>query len=73
MSEATVTVNIDGMTCGSCSYKIECEVGDLPGVKDAKVDLKAKTGTFTYDSSSSTGPAQIVAKINELGFKATQA
>lgn len=72
MSEATVTVNIEGMTCGSCSYKIECEVGDLPGVKEAKVDLAGKTGTFTYDTSSATGPAQIMAKINELGFKALQ-
>lgn len=72
MAESIIAVNIEGMTCGSCSYKIECEVGDLPGVKEAKVDLASKKGTFTYDTSSTISPEQIVAKINELGFKAIQ-
>ena len=75
MSVATLNVKIEGMSCGSCSYKIECEVGDLPGVKDAKVDLAAKTATFSYDTSSSTGPDQILATIHGLDngkFKATK-
>lgn len=67
---ATVSVKIKGMSCGSCTYKIECEVGDLPGVEEAKVDLKSETGTFTYDPNSATGPQQIVDLINKLGFKA---
>jgi Cu+-exporting ATPase len=71
MSDAQVRVQIEGMTCPSCVYKIECEVGDIEGVKEAKVDLSSKIGTFSYDSASSTaGPTQIVNKINELGFKA---
>jgi len=67
---ATVNVNIKGMHCGSCTYKIECEVGDLPGVQDAKVDLKTETATFTYDPNSATGPQQIVDQIKKLGFQA---
>jgi copper chaperone CopZ len=71
MSDSQVRVHIEGMTCPSCVYKIECEVGDIEGVKEAKVDLASKIGTFSYDAASSTaGPAQIVAKITELGFKA---
>ena len=67
-----VKVNIEGMTCSSCSYKIECEVGDIEGVTSATVDLASKTGTFSYNPASSTaGPTQIVDKINEIGFKAT--
>lgn len=67
---AVATVRIKGMSCGSCTYKIECEVGDLPGVTEAKVDLKSETGTFTYESGSSVNPQQIVDLINKLGFKA---
>lgn len=66
-----VKVAIEGMSCSSCSYKIECEVGDLPGVTGAKVDLAAKQGTFDYEASNAAiSPDAIVAKINELGFKA---
>ena len=67
---ATVNVKIGGMSCGSCSYKIESEVGDLPGVSEAKVDLENKTGKFTYDPSGANGAQQIVDLINKLGFKA---
>ena len=70
MSETKVEVSIEGMTCPSCVYKVECEVGDLEGVKEAKVDLAAKRGTFVYDSSAKLTPSDIVNKINELGFKA---
>jgi copper chaperone CopZ len=71
MSETRVEVSIEGMTCGSCVYKVECEVGDLEGVKEAKVDLAAKKGTFVYDSSSKLSSNDIVNKINELGFRAS--
>lgn len=69
MSESVAQVSIEGMTCPSCVYKIECEVGDMEGVLEAKVDLSAKNGTFKYDSSK-TGTQQIIAKIVENGFKA---
>ncbi len=66
-SEANVS--IDGMTCPSCVYKIECEVSDLDGVSEAKVDLASKTGKFKFDNEK-LNASQIVAKINELNFKA---
>ena len=69
MSESTIQVSIEGMTCSSCVYKIECEVGDLEGVSDAKVDLNEKKGNFTFDSGR-VGSQDIVNKINSLGFKA---
>ena len=69
MSESVAKVSIDGMTCPSCVYKIECEVGDLEGVLEAKVDLGAKQGTFKYDSSK-INTDKIIGKIVENGFKA---
>lgn len=69
MSE-TAKVEIKGMHCGSCTYKIECEVGDLPGVEEAKVDLKSEIGTFKFDPKSATGTQQILDTITKLGFTA---
>jgi copper chaperone CopZ len=69
MSVETVKVNIDKMTCGSCSYKIESELSEMDGVKTAKVDLPGKNGTFTFDSAK-VKPEDIVKKINDLGFVA---
>ncbi len=70
MSDQTVEVSIEGMTCPSCVYKITCEVEDLEGVNTAKVDLDSKRGTFQVDKSGPTGAEQILNKINQLGFKA---
>lgn len=67
---ATVNLKISGMTCGSCSYKIESEVGDLPGVREAKVDLENKSGKFTYDPNGANGAQEIIDFINKLGFQA---
>jgi copper chaperone CopZ len=71
MPEETINVAIEGMHCGNCVYKIECEVEDLGGVTQSKVDLDKKLGTFTFDTTSSTGSNEILKKIEELGFKAT--
>ena len=69
MSDKEVKVTIDGMTCPSCVYKIECEVSDIEGVKEAKVDLASKVGTFSFDGAKVTAES-IVKKIEETGFKA---
>ena len=70
MSDQSVVVSIEGMTCGSCVYKVESELSDLEGVTSAKVDLQAKRGTFTYNASSKVNADLIVKTINDLGFKA---
>lgn len=69
---STINVSIEGMTCPSCVYKVECEVSDLNGVTEAKVDLANKRGTFTFDSNLISAD-DIIKKINELGFKANLA
>ena len=68
-----VHVKITGMTCGSCTYKIECEVGDLEGVTEAKADLEKGTGVFTIEQGAPTTAEDIVNLIIQLGegkFKA---
>jgi copper chaperone len=38
-----VTLNVKGMSCGHCVKSVEGSVGELEGVHDVKVDLKAAT------------------------------
>lgn len=67
---SVVNVSITGMTCGSCTYKVESEVSDLPGVAEAKCDFTKNTGTFKLEDGAATTPEDIVKCINGLGFKA---
>lgn len=65
----TVDLKIFGMTCGSCSGKIEREVSKLPGVTSVSVNLLGQSGRFNYDSNV-VGVRDIVEKIESLGFNA---
>ncbi|KAL2919726.1 Cu(2+)-transporting P-type ATPase [Polyrhizophydium stewartii] len=64
-----IDLRIFGMTCGSCSGKIEREVGNLPGVRKAAVNLLAQTGRFEFERRD-IGVRDIVEKIEALGFNA---
>ncbi|KAL3272236.1 hypothetical protein HHI36_022719 [Cryptolaemus montrouzieri] len=65
--EAELDLEIDGMTCASCVFKIESTVVKLQGVISAKVALTTKRGKFLYDSAV-TGPRDIIKAIEDLGF-----
>lgn len=69
MPEQTINVSIEGMTCPSCVYMIESELGDLSGVLEAKVNLEGKSATVKYDDTSATGPNEVLKLINELSDK----
>jgi len=63
-------LEIEGMTCQSCSLGVEYQLKQVEGVKDAKVDWAKGTGVVTYDPSkvepeeiakaSTSYPAKIV-------------
>ncbi|KAJ3279665.1 hypothetical protein HK104_001260 [Borealophlyctis nickersoniae] len=64
-----VDLKIFGMTCGSCSGKIEREVKKLPGVLNVSVNLLGQSGKFEIDGNQ-IGVRDIVEKIESLGFNA---
>ena len=45
----TTTYTITGMTCGHCESAVGEELGQLPGVRDVRVDAGAGTATVTSD------------------------
>jgi copper chaperone len=49
---ATVTLKVEGMSCNHCKEAVEGALKKLPGVKNAVVDLGAKTATVTYEEEA---------------------
>lgn len=62
--------NIEGMSCASCSARIEKVVSSMAGVDKAEVNLPAGSGRVVFDPHQ-VSQRQIREKINSLGFKAT--
>ncbi len=69
MSETQL--NIEGMTCSSCAAAIEKGVGKLEGVTLASVNLASETLALEFDQQH-VDVDQVIAKIEKLGYKATQ-
>jgi len=63
------TFAIEGMTCASCSMRIEKGLKKVPGVTDAQVNLATEKALVTYDPTQ-TGTAQMVQKVEAVGYKA---
>src|SRR5690606_27394382 len=61
---ATLSVDIEGMTCASCSARVEKVLKQLPGVTDATVNLATETATIT----GATDAASVQRAIEKAGF-----
>ncbi|MDA8352596.1 MAG: copper chaperone CopZ [Firmicutes bacterium] len=46
---ATVTLKVEGMSCGHCKSAVEGALNKVKGVEQAQVDLEAGTATVKYD------------------------
>ena len=60
--------DITGMSCSSCSSHLEKEIGKLPGVIEASVNLLANSMAVTLDESMSVD--RIIAEVSRIGFSA---
>ncbi|TCS83512.1 Cu+-exporting ATPase [Tepidibacillus fermentans] len=65
-SEAKATLKIEGMTCATCSTRIEKGLNKLDGV-NASLNLTLEKAAITYDPSKVT-LEQIEQKIKDLGY-----
>jgi len=66
-----IELQIDGMTCGSCVYKVEKETKKMKGIIDSKVNLATSRGKFKLDKTTQLTSRELIDKITELGFKAS--
>ena len=65
---ATVTLNIDGMTCGGCVKSVTKVLNDLDGVHSATVSLENKNAQVEFDEGK-IQIAQLVEAVEDAGFE----
>ncbi|MCW8908869.1 MAG: heavy metal translocating P-type ATPase [Sedimenticola sp.] len=60
-------LGIEGMTCASCSARVERALGKLEGVSGAPVNLATERASVSYDESVIT-PGALVEAVREVGY-----
>ena len=63
----TVTLNIDGMTCGGCVKSVTRLLGGVEGVEKAEVSLENKNAVVTFDESKTDADA-LVDAVEDGGY-----
>ena len=63
----TVTLAVEGMTCGTCRHRVESALERVPGVKEAAVDLAHGTATVDYDPAE-VAPAALADAVRAAGY-----
>ena len=64
---ATITLNIDGMTCGGCVKSVTKVLNDLDGVLSATVSLENKNAQVEFDEGK-IQMAQLVEAVEDAGY-----
>lgn len=67
MTTQTITLNIDGMTCGGCVKSVSNALNQVAGVQLANVSLENNNATINFDDSQ-TDENQLKEAIEDAGF-----
>ncbi|MHA6344440.1 heavy metal translocating P-type ATPase [Roseivivax sp. CAU 1761] len=71
MSERTLTLSVEGMSCASCVGRVDRGLAAVPGIHDVSVNLASETARMRVDAPARV--AEAVAALEELGYPARQA
>ena len=63
----TVTMNVQGMTCGGCVASVTRVLKAVPGVADVAVTLTAGSAKVTFDPAKTGAPA-LKSAVEDAGF-----
>lgn len=63
----SVTMNVEGMSCGHCVQAIEGAVGELAGVQEVKVSLEESSVKISFDENA-TNLETIEEVIEDQGY-----
>lgn len=61
---ATAVLQVENMTCSACPITVRKALKKVPGVKDAKVDLKTQSATVRFDPAKTSVEALTAATAN---------
>ena len=65
----TLTLNIEGMTCGGCVKSVTRILEGVEGVAKAEVSLEGKSALIEFDPAK-TDPAALIDAVEDGGFDA---
>ena len=63
----TVTLKVEGMTCGGCVASVTRVLKATPGVGDAVVQLDTRSATVTFDPARTSVPT-LKSAIEDAGY-----
>ncbi|QEU94257.1 heavy metal translocating P-type ATPase [Streptomyces kanamyceticus] len=72
MTEVEVELAVGGMTCASCSSRIEKKLNRMEGVSAASVNLATEKAKVSYDEGGGVEVAQLIALVEKLGYTAQE-
>lgn len=64
-----ITLDVTGMTCGSCERHIRKELEQVPGYRNATVDVAGGRVNVTYEPGVAT-PEQLIGAVIRAGYPA---
>lgn len=67
----TVELNLTGLHCAGCAAGIKGTLSGMEGVEKIDADFASAKGAVTFDESKTSLDA-LIAKIEELGYGATE-
>jgi len=62
-----IEIGVDGMTCASCSARVERTLNKLPGVEQASVNLATERAQVSYDESA-VNASELAEAITDVGY-----
>ncbi|MDD3893431.1 MAG: copper ion binding protein [Syntrophomonadaceae bacterium] len=68
MSNKTINLNVEGMSCMHCVNSVKNSIGSLPGISKVNVELVGKKVSVEYDSEKVNVP-KIKDKIEDAGYR----
>lgn len=70
-STQTISLAIEGMSCGSCAGKIDKALKGVDGVQDVKVSVEGGSATIILAANTKTSADNLVNAVTEAGYKAS--
>jgi Cu+-exporting ATPase len=67
MAQQQISFPVTGMTCASCSTRVERGLKKVAGVEQAQVNLATEQATVTYDPQQ-VQPQQLVTAVEQSGY-----
>lgn len=64
----SITLNLEGLHCSSCSLNIDSEIEELPGVYSVVTSYAKQICTIDYDPKM-VSPKEFIKVIEGLGYK----